>query len=317
MKWFGKDARKKSTRARVAALGQKMGDLSRQVQEAKFLAAQALIRDFDRYSAPLPLARAEFKVFSQFGDDGIIQYVLHRLKLPASEHRFVEFGVESYAEANTRFLLLHDNWTGLVMDGSEEWMAALRKDDIYWRHELTAQAHFITRENINALLEEAGFGGRIGLLSIDIDGNDYWVWEALTIADPAVVIVEYNGIFGGKEAVTVPYRADFRRAEAHFSHLYSGASLGALCVLAKRKGYVWIGCNRAGNNAYFVREKDAGLFLPVRLPDDFVQAKFREGRDEANGLTLQGQRAGRSVIGDLPVHDVVRNQTRLIRDLEF
>jgi hypothetical protein len=317
MKWFGSDARKKSVRARVAALGQRVEDLSRQVQEAKFLAAQALIRDFDRYSAPLPLRRAEFKVFSQFGDDGIIQYVLHRLDLPASEHRFVEFGVESYAEANTRFLLLNDNWAGLVMDGNEKWITALRKDDVYWRHELTAQAHFITRENINTLLEDAGFGGRIGLLSIDIDGNDYWVWEALTIADPAVVIVEYNGIFGSKEAVTVPYQADFRRSKAHFSNLYSGASLGALCVLAKRKGYVWIGCNRGGNNAYFVREKDARLFLPVRLPDDFVQAKFREARDEANGLTFQGQCAGRSVVGDLPVHDVVQNQTRLIRDLAF
>lgn len=317
MKWFSKEARRKSTKGRVDALDRRVRELTRQVQEAKILAAQALVRDFDRHTGPLPLERTEFKVFSQFGDDGIIQYVLQRLDLPRSEHRFVEFGVESYSEANTRFLLLNNNWSGLVMDGSEPWMSALRRDDIYWRHALTALPRFITRENINALLQEGGFTGRIGLLSIDIDGNDYWVWEAITAADPAVVIVEYNGVFGAKEAVTIPYRADFQRTQAHYSHLYSGASLAALEHLARRKGYAWIGTNSAGNNAYFVRQEYARLFRPVSLPGDFVAAKFREARQPDGSLALETQAASRALLADLAVHDVIRNEVRLFRDLQF
>jgi hypothetical protein len=317
MKWFGKQSREKSTKSRVDMLDRRAQELTRQVVEAKMLEAQALIRDFYRYDAPLPLERTEFKVFSQFGDDGIIQYVLQRLNLPSEQRRFVEFGVENYVEANTRFLLLNNNWSGLIMDGNERWMNSVRADDIYWRHDLTALARFVTRENMDALLKEAKFTGPIGLLSIDIDGNDYWVWESISVIDPAVVIVEYNGVFGAKEAVTVPYRADFQRTQSHYSNLYSGASLPALENLARRKGYAWIGCNRAGNNAYFVRQEYASLFLPVRLPEDFVAAKFREARNPDGSLSFQGQSSGRTLLADLPVHDVARNETRLIRDLEF
>jgi hypothetical protein len=316
MKWFGgAGSRKKSTKGRIDALGQRVQELAKQVEEAKFLAARGLIRDFYAHAEPLPLARTEFKVFSQFGDDGIIQYVLQRLNLPAAEQRFIEFGVESYAEANTRFLLLNDNWSGLIMDGSEEFMAAVRRSAIYWRHELTALGRFITREGINALLEEAGFTGRIGLLSIDIDGNDYWVWEAITVADPALVIVEYNGLFGAREAVTIPYQADFTRHAAHASHLYWGASLAALCHLAAAKGYAWIGCNLAGNNAYFVRQAEATRFLCPTLPEGFVAAKYREARNEEGGLAFIGQKDGISLVGHLPVWDVVQNRTRLISEL--
>ncbi len=308
MAWFGANSRKKSTRTRVDALAQRVKELARHVDEMKMLAAQTLIRDLQWQADPRPLARTEFKVFSQFGDDGIIQYVLQRLNLPPTEQRFVEFGVESYAEANTRFLLLNDNWSGLIMDGSEEWMAAVRRDEIYWRHDLTALGRFITRDNINALLTETGFGGRIGLLSIDIDGNDYWVWEEITAADPALVIVEYNSIFGPDVPVTIPYRADFTRTQAHSSNLYWGTSLAALCRLAVKKGYAWIGCNSAGNNAYFVRESSAHLFLRPTLPQGFVAAKFREARRPDGTLSFLSQEKGFDLISHLPVWNVAENR---------
>src|SRR5687768_6497737 len=130
----------------------------------------------------------EFKVFSQWGDDGIIQYLIH--KVPITNKVFVEFGVENYTEANTRFLLMNNNWKGLIMDGSKEHMSSVQKDNLYWQYDLTAMPHFITRENINQLLTEYGIVGNIGLLHIDIDGNDYYVWDTIDVIQPDIVIVE-------------------------------------------------------------------------------------------------------------------------------
>jgi hypothetical protein len=299
----------------VASLQRQLNFLTDQVDQTKILAAQPMVRELRALKGAVPFARTEFQVFSQFGDDGIIQYVIGRVDLSLAEQRFVEFGVENYREANTRFLLLNDNWSGLVVDGSENYISSICSEPIYWRHDLTALARFVTRENISSVLETAGFSGRIGLLSIDVDGNDYWIWEALTKVDPAVVIVEYNGIFGSHEAVTIPYHPDFARQNAHYSHLYWGTSLQALCHLAARKGYVWIGCNSAGNNAYFVRSEYANAFCLPSLPQDFVAAKFREGRDREGKLAFVGQKEGFELIKDLPVWDVADNRMRFIRDL--
>jgi hypothetical protein len=299
----------------IGHLHHRLNLLTDQLEQTKILVAQPVVRELRGLKNPIPLRQSEFRVFSQFGDDGIIQYLINRIHLPSAEQRFIEFGVENYREANTRFLLLNDNWSGLVMDGSENYISNIRSEQIYWRNDLTALARFITRENINSLIEEAGFGGRIGLLSIDVDGNDYWVWEALTAVDPAIVIVEYNGIFGGIEAVTIPYQTDFVRQKAHHSYLYWGTSLPALCHLATRKGYVWIGCNTAGNNAYFVRKEYASSFLLPTLPADFVIAKFREARDRDGQLDYVGQREGFEVIRELPVWDVIANRMRLVGDL--
>jgi len=298
------------------SLERQLSVLADQVEQTKILAAQSVVREFRNLKSSIPLVQVEFRVFSQFGDDGIIQYIVNRLDLPNAEHNFIEFGVEDYREANTRFLLLNDNWSGLVMDGSEHHVSCIRSEQIYWRHDLTALARFITRENINSIIHEAGFGGRIGILSIDVDGNDYWIWEAITAVDPTVVIVEYNGIFGSREALTIPYQPDFVRQNAHYSYLYWGTSLQALCHLAARKGYTWIGCNSAGNNAYFVRNEYADLFHHPTLPDDFIAAKFREGRDEQGHLNYIGQGKGLVLIRDLPVWDVVRNENRLVGDCD-
>ena len=307
-----------SSHSQVEALYQlqhQLDLLTGQVDQVKILAAQPLVNELRKLKSAVPLAHAEFRVFSQFGDDGIIQYILTRLDLPVVERRFIEFGVENYRESNTRFLLVNNNWSGLVIDGSEDHVAFIRRDQIYWRQDLTALARFITRENINSIIEEAGFSGRTGILSIDVDGNDYWIWEAITAVDPAVVIVEYNGIFGSDEAVTIPYQANFLRQNAHYSFLYWGTSLPALCHLAAKKGYAWIGCNCAGNNCYFVRNEYASAFHRPTLPADFVAAKFREGRDREGNLIYTGQKEGFALIKELPVWDVARNQTRIVGDL--
>src|SRR5690606_10773581 len=155
----------------------------------------------------------EFQVYSQWGEDGLIQFLVNNIELPRKV--FVEFGVENYTESNTRFLLINNGWSGLVIDGSRENIEFLKNDDIYWRYNIKAECAFITKDNINQILENNGIQGEIGILSVDIDGNDYWVWDAIDSIDPAIVIVEYNARFGTGLAVTVPYDPDFIRAKAH------------------------------------------------------------------------------------------------------
>ena len=120
----------------------------------------------------------EFKVFSQFGDDGIIQFLIKKAQI--INKYFIEFGVEDYSESNTRFLLMNNNWSGFIMDGSRETVDKIIKQPYFWKYDLQAIQAFVTKKNINELIGQTGWQvGDIGLLSIDIDGNDYWVWEEI------------------------------------------------------------------------------------------------------------------------------------------
>jgi len=260
------------------------------------------------------LQDAEFKVFSQFGDDGIIQYLIHLLG--PMEDTFIEFGVQDYSESNTRFLLLNDNWRGLVMDGDAASMKRVRAQDYHWRHDLTAVCAFVDRDNVNDLFRLHGFAGPIGLLSVDIDGNDYWVWEAIDAVDPVVVVCEYNAVFGPSHAVTVPYDPEFQRTRAHVSNLFWGASLKALCLLAERKGMAFVGANGAGNNAYFVRKDRLGPLRPLSCEDGFVDSRFRESRGPDGELTYLRGDARRRVIADMRVVNVETGSTVRLGDLE-
>jgi hypothetical protein len=296
----------------LQAIGKRLNrDLARStrraLEDAKILSARLLI-DRLRAQGPLPRLRdAEFRVFSQFGDDGIIQYLIHLLE--PVEERFIEFGVEDYGESNTRFLLMNDNWTGLVIDGSREHVAHICRQDYHSRHTLTAAHAFVDRSNVNALFRDNGFTGGLGLLSIDIDGNDYWVWEAIDCVEPVVVVCEYNAVFGASRAVTVPYEPTFQRTRAHPSNLYFGASLGALCLLAGRKGFAFVGANSAGNNAYFVRQDRLGPLRALRAEQGFVDSRFRESRDAEGRFTFLSGPARREAIADMEVVDLVANRT--------
>lgn len=253
------------------------------------------------------IQEAEFKVFSQWGDDGIIQYLVNQLEIPVK--KFIEFGVADYTESNTRFLLLNDNWSGLVMDCSIDNVNHIKKDEIYWKHDLTALHAFATAENINSTLSAAGFVGDVGLMHIDIDGNDYWIWKAIDCVLPRIVIVEYNSLFGSDRSITVPYDPGFDRMKAHHSGLFAGTSLSALYDLAQEKGYSFIGSNSAGNNAYFVRNDLLGTVNVLSVREGFVASKFREHRDKNGQLTfLSGQEAIKKIT-NLTVYNTRTNQT--------
>lgn len=262
------------------------------------LHGSALARQLGAVENPADLSEVEFSVFSQFGDDGIIQWLTRRLQpVPV----FIEFGVEDYRESNTRFLLMHDNWSGLVLDGSERNIAAIQAAEFSWKYDLKSVCAFITAENINDLIAGQGITGEIGLLHIDLDGMDYWVCKAIDVVRPLVLILEYNSVFGPTRAITVPYDPEFVRTNAHYSNLYQGASLSALCDLAAEKGYDFIGSNSAGNNAYFVRA-DSGHGLRVLTAEEgYVTSKFAESRDEQGRLTHVRGDARLELIRGLPV----------------
>lgn len=250
------------------------------------------------------LADAEFRVFSQFGDDGIIHWLTKNVDFPFQT--FIEFGVEDYTEANTRFLLCHQNWSGLVIDGSAKNVQAITQSSLYWRHDLQANQAFIDCENVQEEVERQSFGRNIGILHIDIDGNDYWIWDALASITPALVIMEYNAVFGDERAISIPYRPDFVRTQADPSNLYFGASLRAFQHLADQRGYTFLGCNSAGNNAYFLRE-DLMNDSTHRISQSacFVDAKFRESRSTDGRLTFRsGPDRGLAIKG-LPVTNVL------------
>ncbi|MEQ8384399.1 MAG: hypothetical protein RH949_18770 [Coleofasciculus sp. A1-SPW-01] len=242
----------------------------------------------------------EFRVFSQWGEDGIIQFLIDKIKV---EHKiFVEFGVQNYTESNTRFLSMNNNWSGLLIDNNEANINYIKKDPIYWQYNLKAIQAFITQSNINTIIKENGLTGNIGLLSIDIDGNDYWIWEAINIVNPAIVIIEYNHRFGKDIAVTIPYKENFVRSQMHSSNIYFGASLKALYLLAQKKGYAFVGCNSAGNNAFFVRKDlKPDSIREMSIEEGYVAGKFRESRNEQGELNYLSPQEEQKILESLPL----------------
>lgn len=256
-------------------------------------------RDFTR------LDQYAFKVFSQWGEDGILQFLVREV---AIEHRtFIEFGVEDFTESNCRFLMMKDHWRGFIVDGSSENIRRIRSSYYFWRYDLAAVEAFITRETINEILGRSGFESDLGILSVDIDGNDYHVLEVITGFRPRILVCEYNPVFGEERALTVPYRPDFQRTRAHHSNLYWGASLPAFRQWATRSGYSFIGTNDAGNNAFFVRnDVMTGTLNRLAISALPARSHFRESRDSEGRMTYLPLADARLAIAGLPVVDLDR-----------
>jgi len=255
----------------------------------------------------------EFRVFSQFGEDGIIQHLLRHADI--QRDFFVEIGVEDYRESNTRFLLQHNNWEGVIIDSGDAHVTFLERSMLRWRHSVDPVTAFVEPDGVNALLAAARVPDAPGLLSIDIDGMDYWILEELAVR-PSIVVAEYNSHFGPTAAVSVPYSAGFERTRAHHSNLYFGASLTALDHWARGQGYRLFGCTTGGNNAFFVRDDVAGD-LPDRSPAEaYVRTRVREAKDTARRLTYRVEEALRApTFQSLPLIDVKTGEALTVRDV--
>lgn len=198
------------------------------------------------------LDRYEYSWLSQNGEDGVIRHVFDQIGF---ESRWlVEFGFGA-AQCNCLRLLVHEGFSGLVMDGSH--------DNVdYFNHTAAALningakaiQTFITCDNLEQLITENGVPEKIDFLSLDVDGNDYWFWKKLNCISPRLVCIEYNAGLGPDLSMTVPYADDFERFAKHPSGFFHGASLAALEALAREKGYYLIGCDLTGTNAFFLRD---------------------------------------------------------------
>lgn len=276
--------------------------ISEQLDEIK-INQGLLLCALNEQKASRNLRDYEFKVFSQWGEDGIIQRLIGAVEL--GDKTFIEFGVEDFSESNCRYLLMKDNWRGLVIDGSAANIERLKASYFFWRHHLLAIQAFITRDNINDLLAQSGFGEDLGILSVDIDGNDYHVLEQITFFKPRILICEYNSVFGASRKITVPYDPDFVRGKKHHSNLYWGASLAAMAYLANKRGYSLVGTNTASNNAFFVRNDLLNHKLEVLRPEQaYLPSLYRESRDERGALSYVGAEARLALIRGLPVVNV-------------
>lgn len=275
----------------------------------------ALGRIESRMSYNDSIEKAEFKSYSQWGEDGIIQYLIQNVTI--REPVFIEFGVEDYTESNTRFLLMNNNWSGLVIDGGKENIEKIRKWEMYWRYNLKAICKFVTKQNINKIILENGLQGEIGILSIDIDGNDYWIWKEINVVSPDIVICEYNSLYGYKKKVTTPYIADFVRENYHYSRIVYGASIAALNDLAEEKGYSMVTANQAGNNVFFVRNDLMGN-LKKKTPEEVYRtAQFRETRNKNGELLFVNvwDRECMEMVADAIVYDLEEEREIKLSDV--
>ena len=207
------------------------------------------------------LGQYEYSYLSQNGEDGIIRFLFSEIGFQS--RRLVEFGFGA-TQCNSLRLILQEGFTGLLMDGSEEtcdfFNRAARKKGLTG---VEAHCTFLTRENLNQTIRERGVSGEIDFLSLDVDGNDYWFWEALDCVSPRVACIEYNAGMGPTVSWTVPYDPRFERYAKHPSGFFHGASLRALESLGKRKGWRLIGCDSTGTNAFFLRDDVAAPALPT------------------------------------------------------
>ena len=223
------------------------------------------------------LRTREFKVSSQNGEDGLLAFIFSEIGVTNRE--FVEFGVGDGRECNCANLAARFGWSGLMLESDaaaarrarEHYARLARRDG---RVVEVRQAH-VTAENINETISNAGTQGEIDLLSIDIDGNDYWLWEAIDAIEPRVVVIEYNASLGMR-SISVPYDPGFVRFRKHRSGWYHGASLAALAKLGQRKGYDLVGADSRGVNAFFVRaEARRGCLRAVNAEEAYYPQKTR------------------------------------------
>jgi len=208
-----------------------------------------------------------FRNFSQNGEDGIILYIFASIGF--TNRKVIEIGCGNGVECNSANLLIHHDFEGLLIDGDTlnirygKAFYRRHRDVRTWQPRLVRA--LVTAENVNSLIQQNDFQGAIDLLSIDIDGMDYWVWKAIEVVSPRVIVAECNNLWESEVAVTIPYDPNFVSDAPEY---YAGASLAALNKLAQEKGYRLIGANRYGFNAFFLRNDidEAQQHFPEMIP---------------------------------------------------
>lgn len=225
-------------------------------------AREGIVHDFEA---------VEFRNHSQNGEDGILNYLFSVI---GTVNKYaVEMCAGDGRECNTANLIINHGWHALLCDGDPENVRTA--NEFYWRHPDTSRIPpaicqaWLSAETANDIVRRYGFDCEIDLLSIDVDGIDYWLWKALDATRPRVVVTEIQPCWLADACVTVPYDPQFRvrklvDAELGVEADYCGASLPAMIKLGRERGYRFVGANRFGFNAFFLREDVAPELFPER-----------------------------------------------------
>ena len=267
-----------------------------------------------KYTSIKNISDLDYKVFSQNGEDGIIDYLLFSLNITIP--KFIEIGVGNYQESNTRYLFETTNSKGLIVDCIKNLKTEVSKNTKLSMGDLKIIENFVDSENINEILDENLFNKNIDLFSLDIDGIDYWVLKKIPNNFSKIIIVEYNSNFGHELEVTVPNIKRFDRTKYHFSNLCFGASLKAFINLLEKKNYTFIGTNISKLNAFFISNSELDK-INLTIPDKdnierFTDSNLRESRDKDGKLSYLSDYKKLNEIKNCEVVDVSNNKEKLL-----
>ena len=193
------------------------------------------------------LKNYENKVFSQHGEDGVIDIIFKSIK--ENDKFYLEIGTESGNECNTRYLREHKRWNGIMFDA------------VYENTNINLFKHKILIDNVFDIYEKYNLPKKFDLMSIDIDSNDFYILnETLKKYSPRCIVLEYNASHLPPDDKVVIYNPDFEWNESN----YFGMSLTAAKNLCNKHGYELVYCESSGTNAFFIKSetiKENNLYL--------------------------------------------------------
>ena len=293
--------------------------MKKYLQKKQFLNGHSnIIIHRNNYKNLITLNDIEYKVFSQSGEDGIIDFLLNSLKIV--KPKFVEIGVGDYSESNTRFIYERCSPKGLIIDCLNDFEKKVLSNIRIWTGDLKIIENYVSDKNVLDLLEKNNFINDVDLFSLDVDGIDYWILQELPQNFSKIAIIEFNANFGEELEVTVPNLEKFDRTKYHYSNLCFGMSLKAAINIMDKKNYYFIGTNLMRTNAFFISKSfSKNEYFPQIKVDDISKisdVNFRESRDKSGRLNFLSGKEKIKEIRECEVVDLSnQNKIAKIKDL--
>jgi hypothetical protein len=271
----------------------------------------------EKYKNIENLNDVDYKIFSQNGEDGIVDYLLYQLKI--EKPKFLEIGVGDYTEANTRFIFERTSPKGLVIDSIQDLEIKIKKNLAVWRGELNIINKSVNSNNIIEILKFNDAMNDLDLFSLDIDGIDYWILNELPNNFSKIAIIEYNPVFGSDMEVSVPNIDNFDRTKYHYSNLCFGMSLKAAIKIMENKNFYFVGSNLFRNNAFFIsNDFDKNKYFSNLIINEYkkyIDSNFSESRDKTNKLNYLNKKRQINTIMNCEVIDL-SNQNKQLKKIK-
>jgi len=262
------------------------------------------------------LVDTEVKIFSQWGEDGILDFLCAKLEI--DRPRIIEIGVGDFSECNSRYLIYSRSASVVAVDIDEKLSSSLAIRHAAWRTSLTPLIYEANSDNARSLISKSReILDEIDILIIDIDGIDFWVLRELNLEEVKVIVVEYNSFFGSSASVSVPNFENFNRYKYHHSGAYYGASLGAFHNFLSQSGYTFLGVNRQCTNAFFVNTEFRNLFNELRIPPlkNCALKTVRDLRGEKGEMTYKDTSITEEEFGKLALINTISMEKFLVSEI--